>query len=74
MMFKRLHGTGSESLLTQYFEGWRIRLHLRENHQNPVTIAGYLSPTLQLAKRLADAEILKFGHVCNSSCQGWEEG
>jgi hypothetical protein len=73
MMVKRLHGTGSESVLTQYFDGWRIRLHLREDRQNPVTIAGYLSPTLESAKRLADAETLKFGHVCSSSCQGWQE-
>ena len=73
MMVKRLHGTGSESLLTQYFGGWRIRLHLNEAGQHPVTIAGYLSSTLQSAKQLAGAELLKLGHVCNSSCRSWKE-
>jgi len=73
MLFKRIHHRGTESVLTQYSDGWRIRLHLNEADQNPVTIAGYLSPTLQSAKQLADAELLKFGHVCNSSCQGWKE-
>jgi hypothetical protein len=72
MFFKRIHDRGTESVLTQYSDGWRIRLHLRESDQNPVTIAGYLRPTLELAKRLADAELLKLGHLCTSSCQGWK--
>jgi hypothetical protein len=72
MMLKRVHDKGTESLLTQYSDGWRIRLHLRESDQNSVTIAGYLKPTLESAKQLADAELLKLGHVCSASCQGWE--
>ena len=43
MFFKRIHDRGTESVLTQYSDGWRIRLQLREADQNPVTIAGYLS-------------------------------
>jgi len=73
MMFKRVHDRGTESVLTQYSDGWRIRLHLNEAGQHPVTIAGYLSSTLQSAKQLADAELLKLGHVCNSSCRSWKE-
>jgi hypothetical protein len=72
MLFKRIHERGTESVLTQYSDGWRIRLHQRESVQNPVTIAGYLKPTLESAKRLADGELLKLGHVCTSSCQGWK--
>jgi hypothetical protein len=68
----RVHDTGTESFLAQYVDGWRIRLHLRETDQNPVTIAGYLRPTLESAKRLADAELLKLGHVCSASCQDWK--
>ena len=71
MIFKRIHDRGTESVLTQYCDGWRIRLHLNEVDQNPVTIAGYLKPTLESAKLLADDELLKLGHACNSSCQGW---
>ena len=63
----------TEPVLTQFSDGWRIRLHLREADQNPVTIAGYLKPTLESAKQLADAELLQLGHVCVSSCQGWKE-
>ena len=72
MFFKRIHDRGTESVLTQYSDGWRIRLHPREADQNPVTIAGYLKPTLESAKQLADDELLKLGHVCTSSCQGWK--
>ena len=72
MFFKRIHDRGTESVLTQYSDGWRIRLHLMEADQIPVTIAGYLRPTLESAKQLADAELLKLGHVCTSSCQGWK--
>jgi hypothetical protein len=61
MMFKRVHDKGTESLLAQYVDGWRIRLHLNEADQNPLTIPGYLSPNLQSAKRLADAERLRLG-------------
>ena len=73
MMFKRIHDRGTESLLTQYSDGWRIRLHLSGADQIPVTIAGYLKPTLESAKQLADADLLKLGHVCNSSCRSWKE-
>ena len=71
MFFKRIHDRGTESVLTQCSDGWRIRLHLREADQNPVTIAGYLKPTLESAKQ-SDDELLKLGHVCTSSCQGWK--
>ena len=73
MMFKRVHDRGTESLLTQYWDGWRIRLHLSEADQIPVTIAGYLKPTLESAKQLADAELLKFGHLCSASCGCWTQ-
>ena len=43
---------GTDSVLTQYPDGWRIRLHLNE---------------------ASDAELLKLGHVCNSSCRSWNE-
>jgi hypothetical protein len=69
--FKRVHDRGTESFLTKHVDGWRIRLHLREDNHIPVTIAGYLRPTLEAAKRFANAELLKLGHVCSASCQGW---
>ena len=73
LRFKRDHDTGSDALLSECVNGWRIQFNLREVHQKPVTIVGYLRPTLELAKSFADAEILKFGHICSSWCKGWVE-
>ena len=72
MTFKRVHDTGTESLLTQYSNGWRIRLHLLEADHIPLTIIGYLKPTLESAQQLADAELLKLGHLCNAGSQDWK--
>jgi hypothetical protein len=38
-----------------------------------MTIVGYLLPTLEKAKQLADEEILKHGHVCSDDCKDWEQ-
>jgi len=71
--FKRLHNTGTQAILRQDVDGWRINIDLREANHNPVTIVGYLQPTLENAQRLADKEILKHGHVCTTDCREWEE-
>jgi len=68
----RVHDSGTQALLSQAPHGWRINIHLREVHHKPVTIVGYLQPTVQLAKQRADDEISKLGHVCSASCQGWK--
>jgi hypothetical protein len=54
-------------------DGWRINLNLREVDHTPLMIAGYLQPTLEKAKRLAEREILKYGHVCTAACKDWVE-
>ena len=72
-VYKRVHNNGTEAVLRQDPDGWRIRIDLREADRRPVTIVGYLRPTLKLAKLLADKEILEHGHVCNGICGGWEE-
>jgi hypothetical protein len=72
--FKRIHDSGTETLLSQYPDGgWRIQINLREVNHTPVTITGYLAPTLTVAQELADYQILKHGHVCNGSCREWVE-
>jgi hypothetical protein len=38
-----------------------------------MTIVGFLAPTVEQAKKLADTEILKHGHVCTDVCNGWRE-
>jgi hypothetical protein len=71
LSFKRVHDSGSEALITQYSDGCRIQINLREPNRNPGTITGYLAPTLELAKEVADKEISKYGHVCKGSCKDW---
>ena len=71
--FKKVHDSGTEAVLRQEPDGWRIRIDLREVTHEPVTIVGYLQPTLELAKLLADKKILDQGHVCNGTCDDWEE-
>jgi hypothetical protein len=58
-------------LITQYSDGCRITINLREPNRNPGTITGYLSPTLERAKEVADKEIAKYGHVGNGSRKDW---
>jgi hypothetical protein len=71
LRLKRIHDTGSESLITQHQDGWRIQINLREPNHVPGAITGYLTPDVESAKKLADKETLRGGHVCNGSCQGW---
>jgi hypothetical protein len=73
LRFRRVHQTGSQAILSQSADGWRISIDLRETDHNAVTIVGYLQPTLETAKQLADKEILKHGHVCSTDCKEWEE-
>jgi hypothetical protein len=74
-MLKRVHNSGTESLLIQHEneKTWRIQINLREADHSPMTITGYLATTLEKAKELADHEVLKHGHVCSADCRDWEE-
>ena len=67
--FLRTHSTGTDVLISQGIHGWRIQINLREPTHTPMTIAGFVAPTLESAKSLADKEILKLGHVCSGSTQ-----
>jgi len=71
--FLRTHSTGTDVLINQGIHGWRIQINLREPTHTPMTIAGFVAPTLESAKSLADKEILKLGHVCSGSCKDWVE-
>jgi hypothetical protein len=69
--FKRGHNTGTEIVLTQHADVWRIQISLSEPNHNPMTITGYVAQSLALAKELADKEISKYGHVCTEACKDW---
>ena len=73
-MFKfiRVHFTGTEAILTQSAAGWRIQINLKEPDRNPMTIVATV-PTFELAQRVSDKEVFRYGHVCNGSCTGWEQ-
>ena len=71
LRFRRVHETGTDALVTQHSDGWRVQINLREPSHNPTTISGFLSPTAERAKELADREVLKHSHVCNGSCTDW---
>ena len=71
--FQCIHSSGKNVIVNQGVHGWRVRINLREPNQAPMTMTGYVTPTLASAKELAEKEILKFGHVCNGSCGGWVE-
>ena len=68
---KRVHASGTEVFLRQYEDGWRMNIDLREANHNPMTITGYLVPTIEQAKVFVDQELRKHGHVCNGSCKDW---
>jgi len=70
---KRVHSPGTEVEISPHTDGWRIQIDLREANHNPATITGYMAPTLERAKEVADQEISKYGHVCNEACKDWVE-
>ena len=73
--FKRVHSTGMEALISQHpdADAWRIQINFREPHHSPMTVVGYLAKTVNIAKTIADQEILKLGHVCNAACKDWRQ-
>ena len=71
--FLRTHSSGTDVLINQGIHGWRIHINLREPTHTPMTIAGFVAPTLESAKSFADKEILKFVHLCSGSCKDWVE-
>jgi hypothetical protein len=71
--FKRVHHTGTEAVVAEHSDGWRMQINLREPGRNPMTMTGYMAPTVEPAKAIADNEISKYGHVCTETCQNWVE-
>jgi hypothetical protein len=51
-------------IVTDHVDGWRMQINLREPGRNPMTMPGYMAPTVEGAKAIADKEIAKYGHVC----------
>ena len=62
---KRVHATGTEALLTQHLDRWRIQINLREPNGSPGTLRGYKATTVEMAKALAEKEIIKHGRLIN---------
>jgi len=73
LCLRRVHYAGTKTTIRQAEDGWHIHIDLRQTDQNPVTIVGYLLPTMETAKHRADHEIMKLDHVCNGDCEEWEE-
>ena len=69
---QRLHDGGTEAVLKQTADGWRVQIDIKKPDRSPVTV-GFKRATLELAQSFADKEILNFGHVCNGSCKEWVE-
>jgi hypothetical protein len=70
---KRIHHTGTEAIVTEHADGRRTKINLREPNHNPKTLTGYMAPTVERAKAIADKEIAKCGHVCTAACKDWVE-
>jgi len=71
LQFKRAHSTGTQATLRKDENGWHVIIDFMKVNCNPITIIGYLAPTLDRAKELADKEASKYGHVCHRSCKQW---
>jgi hypothetical protein len=68
---KRVHDGGTQAVLKQIADGWSVQIDIRKPDRS-VTV-GFRRPTLELARSLADKEILDFGHVCSGACKEWVE-
>ena len=55
---RRVHDSGTEALITQQQNGWQIQINLREPNRNPTTVTGFLVPTVERAKHVANSEYL----------------
>jgi hypothetical protein len=71
--FKRVHDTGTETVISEHQDVWRIQIYLNEPNHIPTTVVGYLAKTVELAKTIADQEVLRLGHVCNAACKDWRQ-
>ena len=52
--FQCIHSSGTNVIINQGVHGWRVQINLREPTQAPMTISGYVAPTLESAKELAE--------------------
>ena len=73
LRFRHVHESGTDALIIQQQNGWRIQITFREPNHDPSTITGYLVPSVERAKQIADKEVSRYGHVCNGGCQDWVE-
>ena len=64
---------GPDALIIQEQNTWQVQINLREPNRNPGTLTGYLVPTMDGAKSIADKEVPKYGHICNGACQDWQQ-
>ena len=69
---KRVHDGGTEAVLNQIADGWRVQIDIKNPDRSPVTVC-FQQPTLELAQSFAEREILSFGHVCNGTCKDLAE-
>ena len=61
-VFSRVHSTGTQAIVSQWADGWHIHIDFREASR-PMTLDGFLVPTVERAKELADRETLEHGHL-----------
>jgi hypothetical protein len=73
LRFRHIHESGTDALIIQQANGWQIQINFREPNHSPATITGYLVPSVERAKEIADQEVSRYGHVCNGGCQDWVE-
>ena len=69
---RRTHASGAEAHITENGEGWNIEIQYRGARDNPA-ITDSKASTLEWAKELADKEVFRQGHTCNSNCEDWVE-
>ena len=68
----RLHHSGSNADIQLDSDGWNVVVNVREPGHTELFLGVFLLPSLVIAKRLADRQLLKCGHSCSQSCTRWE--
>ena len=71
LRFRRVHHSGTEVIISEHADSWQIRINFHQAGHNPMSIVGFLTPTIDEATKLADKELLKHGHICDKSCKPW---
>ena len=72
MPLQRSHAGIQCSIYEESQNRWTISIKYHLDGQSPSSVLIVRETTVDAAKRLADDNVQKSGHVCDGTCQDWK--